>query len=155
MKTTKKYLSLLLIVLFSSCLTYGLEELPVYEEADVTNFKFEYRWADKQGTSDVLRVKPLNVGLTIDKEKQEIRCRITVPSVDNQGFTESERAKVSLDNIAGFSSISTAATIRPIGNAPVLGKPGDFSQSDMKYEVVAADQKTKKVWTLIIESFDK
>ena len=39
-------LSLFLMTMISSCLKAGLEELPAYEDADITNFKFEYRWFD-------------------------------------------------------------------------------------------------------------
>lgn len=155
MKTIRILFLLIIMATLGSCLTSGLDELPVYEEAEVTNFKFEYRWAAKEGISDILMVKPLNVDLSINKEKQEVRCKITLPGADSQSFTEAVRNQVSLSNIVGFCSISTAATIHPVGNAPVLGKPGDYSQQLMQYEVIAADKKTKKTWTLIIESFEK
>lgn len=154
----KNYIFLLAIIIlpfFTSCLTAGLEELPVYEDAEITNFRFEYRWSQKEGTSDVLKVKPLTVNATINKDKQEVICRITVPSTDSQGFTEAIRNQVSLSNIVGFCTISTAATIHPLGTSPALGKPADFSQSNMSYEVIAADKKTKKTWKLVIESFNK
>lgn len=140
---------------FTSCLTAGLEDLPVYTDADVTNFRFEYRWSEKEGTSDRLRVKPLTVNLTINKEKQEVICNIIVPATDSQGFTDAIRSQVSLHNIVGFCTISTAATINPIGASPSLGKPADFSQNNMSYEVIAADRTTKKTWKLVIESFNK
>ncbi len=155
MKTIKISTTLFILFILSSCLTAGLEDLPVYEEAEITNFKFEYRWAEKEGISDVLRVKPLNTELSINGDKQEVRCKIIVPPADAQRFTETVRNNVMIDNIVGYASISTAASIKPLGNAPVLGIPGDFSQQTMHYEVIAADQKTKKTWSLIIESFDK
>jgi hypothetical protein len=157
-KKMKAYRFLFLLILFpffTSCLTTGLEELPVYKDAEITNFKFEYRWSEKEGTSDLLKVKPLTVNLAINKEKQEIVCKITVPQADSQGFTEAVRDNVSLNNIVGFCTISTAATIAPIGTSPALGKPADFSQPNMSYEVIAADKTTKKTWKLIIESFSK
>lgn len=155
MKTIRILFAFFLLISLSSCLTAGLDELPVYEEAEVTNFKFEYRWAEKEGTSDVMRVKTLNVETTINKESQEIRCKLTVPSADAQRFTESVRAGMDLSNIVGYASISTAATIKPLGNSPMLGVPGDFSQPSMQYEVTAADGKTKKSWNLFIDSFVK
>lgn len=154
MKNFKIIIGILVTTLMSSCLTMGLEDLPVYSDADITNFKFEYRWAAKEGTSDVLRVKVLNVDLDVNKDKKEVTCSITVPPADSQ-FSADIREKVSLNNLIGYSSISTAATIHPLGNSPALGKPGDFSISDMQYEVVAADRKTKQIWKLIIKSFDK
>ena len=68
-------------------------------------------------------------------------------------FTTAEKASVSLNNIVGYASISTAATIYPIDNAPRLGQRSDFSQKTYEYEVVAADGVTRKVWTLIIKDF--
>lgn len=46
-----------------------------------------------------------------------------------------------------MASISTAAKIIPIGDAPVLGKWGDFSK-ERKYKVVAADGKTNIEYTI-------
>lgn len=154
MKQVKIYFLIAFTAIFSSCLTAGLDELPVYTDAEITNFKFEYRWAVKEGSSDALRVKPLSVKLDIDKEKHEIICNITVPPAD-ASFTEEIRSKVELNNIIGYASISTASTIKPLGNSPKLGKFGDYGQSDISYEVIAADNKTKKTWKLIIKSFIK
>lgn len=47
------------MVSFSSCLTSGLEDLPEYDEANITNFKFEYRWFDDD--ENKMCVKQLNV----------------------------------------------------------------------------------------------
>lgn len=65
-------------------------------------------------------------------------------------FTSEIRDKVTLSNLNAYCTISTAATITPIGDTPVLGKIGDFSKSDMQYEVVAADGKTKKPGNLLL-----
>ena len=34
-------------------------------------------------------------------------------------------------------------------------KIGDFSKSDMQYEVIAADGNTTKTWKLVIDGFNK
>ena len=47
-------------------------------------------------------------------------------------------AKDGLSNLWVYVSISDAATVAPLDNSPVLGKPGDFS-SDRTYRVTAAD----------------
>lgn len=137
-----------------SCLTSGLDPLPAYEDADITNFKFEHRWSIKEGTSDKLQVKEMTVDLSIDKEKNVVSAKITVPPA-GEGFLQNEREKVSLKSIVGYCSLSTAARIEPIGSAPRLGVPGDFSQSPMTYKVTAADGKTVKEWKLIITEFKK
>lgn len=149
-----KYVLLLFTCLsFSSCLTSGLDELPAYEDADIKDFTFEYRWMVKEGSSEKLRVQKLNTEVTLG-ENNTVTCQITVPAA-NDVFTQDIRSQVTLSNLNAYCTISTAATITPIGDTPVLGKIGDFSKSDMQYEVVAADGKTRKVWKLVISNFKK
>lgn len=150
-----KYVMLFFACLtFSSCLKSGLEDLPSYEDADIKAFTFEYRWMVKEGESEKLRVQKMDVDVNIDDANTTVTCNITVPEV-NGVFTSEIRDKVTLSNLNAYCTISTAATITPIGDTPVLGKIGDFSKSDMQYEVVAADGKTKKTWKLIIDGFNK
>lgn len=150
-----KYVMLFFACLtFSSCLKSGLEDLPSYEDADIKAFTFEYRWMVKEGESEKLRVQKMDVDVNIDDTNTTVTCNITVPEV-NGVFTSEIRDKVTLSNLNAYCTISTAATITPIGDTPVLGKIGDFSKSDMQYEVVAADGKTKKNWKLIIGGFNK
>lgn len=148
-----KYVILAAIGLFylSSCLTAGLDDdLPTYDEAEVLSFNFEYRWSVTEGTSEKLQVITLDTATTIDDGT--IYCKITVPGTTT-AFTAEEKAKVTLNNIVGYCSISTAATIKPLGNSPVLGIIGDFSQSGISYQVTSADGKNKKIWNLVIEDF--
>ena len=154
MKFLKYLLLLFATVSFSSCLEGGLDDLPVYDEANIKGIKFEYRWMVKEGTGEKLSVKSLNTSYDINEEASTVTCNITVPAAGGQ-FTEEVRDKVSLKNLNAFCTISTAATMKPLGSAPVLGKIGDFSQQNMEYEVTAADGKTKKVWKLVIASFNK
>lgn len=150
-----KYILLFFVCLsFSSCLTSGLEDLPSYEDADVKAFTFEYRWMIKEGESEKLRVQKMDTDVKIDVDNMTVTCTITVPAV-NGAFTRDVRDKVALSNLNAYCTISTAATITPVGDTPVLGKIGDFTKSDMQYEVVAADGKTKKIWKLIIGGFNK
>ena len=154
MKFLKYLLLLFATVSFSSCLEGGLDDLPVYDEANIKSIKFEYRWMVKEGTGEKLAVKSLPTRYDIDEGASTITCDITVPEASGI-FTEAVRSNVSLKNLNAFCSISTAATMKPLGSAPVLGKIGDFSQQNMEYEVTAADGKTKKVWKLIISGFHK
>ena len=144
-----------LCICLSSCLTAGLDDdLPVYTEAEVTAFNFEYRWTIQEGISEKLQVKTLTAQTKINQAEGLIECAITVHKVSGT-FTEEVRNQVSLSKLIGYATISTAASIAPVGSAPVLGKVGDFSQSDMVYEVTAADNKNKKQWRLVITSFTK
>lgn len=154
MKYLKYILLLFACLSFSSCLESGLDDLPSYEEADIKAFTFEYRWMVKEGTSEKLRVQKMSTDVDINIDNATVTCTITVPNV-NGAFTQEIRDKVSLSNLNAYCTISTAATITPLEDAPVLGKIGDFSKSNMQYEVVAADGKNKKTWKLVIAGFNK
>lgn len=145
---------LMLVLLLSSCLKSGLDELPAFEDAEVTNFNFEYRWIDNSNDFGQLRVVQLEVVSTISEGNRSIECSLTVPP-ENGDFTAAIRNQVELSNLVGYADISVAAILKPMGNSPELGIPGDFSQSGLEYEVLAADGKTKKVWTLNITNFIK
>lgn len=140
---------MLLVCMVSSCLKAGLDDLPTYGDAEITNLNFEYRWWDESGKQ--MRVKTL----TTNKEITDnvITCTITVPAASGT-FTESIRNAVSLSNIVGYVDLSTAARIKPQGDAPALGAPADFSQREYTYLVTAGDGTTKE-WTIKITDFKK
>ena len=74
MKTLYRYLALaLLIVLNTSCLKSGLDELETYDQNDITNIRFEYRWWDE--TAQRLRVIEMAVTKTIDTKAKKVECR--------------------------------------------------------------------------------
>lgn len=141
----------------SSCLEAGLDDLETYSDADITAINFEYRWAISENANDPwagekLQVKTLSTSASFNDGV--IECEITVPTASGS-FTEAERAKVSLNSLNAYVTISPGATIKPIGNAPVLGELGNFTQSDITYQVISADKKNRKVWKLVIKSFNK
>lgn len=148
---------IMVIVSFLSCLESGLDDVDTYSETKVTAINFEYRWMVPENPNDPwagekLQVKTLTTKATITDGR--IECEITVPAASGT-FTEEERAKVSLQNLSAYMTISPGATIRPNGSAPALGKRGDFSQSNMSYNVIAADNKNKQDWALVITAFNK
>ncbi|MRT91991.1 hypothetical protein EMN46_03415 [Ancylomarina sp. 16SWW S1-10-2] len=145
---------------FTSCLKSGLDDLPVYEEANIESFKFEYRWMIDNVGNDQLKVYSMNVSSIIDTVANTVDCIVKVPDATNVGakptndFPIATRAEVSLSNLVGFCSISTAATMEPVGDAPVLGAIADYSAGPFEYEVTAADG-TTKIWTVTISEFIK
>lgn len=142
------YVSLLLLSL-TSCIDSGLEELPVYNEAEMTSFNLEHRYLLPNANGvEHLVVVGLTSTSVIDKEAGTITVTATVPS-PNSTFTQTERKKVSLQSIVGYSKLSPAAKIEPLEGSPVLGVIGDFS-SIRKYKVTGADGKTTKIWTVKI-----
>lgn len=145
------------ILSFSSCLESGLDELETYSEANITAINFEYRWAVAENANDTwagekLQVKTLSTSATYGDGT--IECTLKVPAASGT-FTEAVRGQVALSNLNAYVTISPGSTIKPIGNSPVLGELGDFTQSDISYEVISADKKTKKVWKIVIKSFEK
>lgn len=139
----------------TSCLKGGLEDLPEYEEAEILGIqRVEYRYygddvSNIDGENLVEKVA-LNVTTTI--EGSIVSINVTVPEAD-VSFTEEERSKVSLTNLAVMASISTAARVTPLDGAPKLGIPGDWSKPN-KYLVTAANGNEKE-WTIQIVSLNK
>lgn len=152
----KKILIIIIVFIapffFSSCLESGLDELPAYSDADISSFKFEYRWYNEANVGNLV-VTQMKVATKIDKENQKISCEITVPNVSNTLPAE-QREKLSLKNLVGYCDVSTAAIVSPVGDSPTLGKIGDFSGKNLQYKVTAADG-SSKVWTLEITKFTK
>lgn len=153
----KSTLFLLSVLMFSSCLTGNLEDLPSFDEAEITDVKFDFRykdvndeWLDGEPTVKVVVLSVQNK--VIDSEAGTITCTISVPAADGP-FTETIRNGVVLTSIVGKFNLSTAAAIAPMEGAPKLGVPGDFSAA-RKYKVTAANG-TTKVWTVHVTGLTK
>jgi hypothetical protein len=158
MKRTASLLPLWLAAcLLTSCLTAGLEELPAFEEAEITDVNFEYRykdpgsvWIDGEQT-----VKWINLPVqnrVIDSGAGTVTCTLQVPAADG-AFTEAIRGQVALNSLAGKFYLSAAARIEPLEGAPTLGAPGDFS-APRKYKVTAANG-TSKTWTVHVTALNR
>lgn len=159
-KITLKFVGLIFcsLTLLTSCLKAGLDELPTFTDADITNIYFEYRYQDPTDLWDdgSAKVKFVNLTVapkTIDVAAATVTVGITVPAASGS-FTAAERAKVALTNIICTANISTAAKVEPLEGAPRPGTPGDFS-APRKYQVTAADGITKKTWTITITALNK
>ena len=136
---------------FGSCLKSGLDDLPAHEDADITDCYLEYRFSytrpADQGTQ-VRTVRMTTVNKTIDAQASTVNVSVQTPGTD-QYFTDEEKAKVSLANIAVYCYLSNTAKIEPLDGAPVLGTNGNYT-SPVKYKVTAADGKTSKTWTISV-----
>lgn len=153
MKTLCNYLILVLLVINNtSCLRAGLDELETFDQNDITNVRFEYRWWEESNKR--MRVREMEVDKTIDNEKKEIHCSIHVPEAD-ANFTANIREQVSLQTLAINVDASTAVRISPVGNAPQMGGgPADFSAKEFTYKVVAGNGDVAS-WTIFISDFSK
>lgn len=142
----------ILVILNTSCLKSGLDELEAYDLNDITNVRFEYRWWDE--SDQRMRIMEMNVDKNIDKSKKEISCNISVPEA-TKTFTSDIRGQVSLSKLAINVDASTASRISPVGNAPVMGTfPGDFSAKEFTYKVTAGNGDAVN-WTIKIIDFRK
>ncbi|MBJ6369598.1 DUF5018-related domain-containing protein [Snuella sedimenti] len=150
MKKSIYILFALVAIIFTSCLKADLEELPVFEEAEILTFDLEHRYIDKNANGvESMKFKYLTKNdLVIDSLSATITLNPTVPAPSGS-FTQEIRREVSLSNIAVSVRISPAATIEPLDGAPTLGVPGDYTVP-RKYRVTAADDKTSRDWTINI-----
>lgn len=139
----KKYFALgcLLMIagMFQSCLKRGLKDLPVFKDAKIDRFDFEYRWNDN-GTFRVVRLTTT----TPVVNGNNMTVTTTVPAASGS-FTTAVRDQVTAGNITGMCNISTAATIQPASGSPALGVPGNYGKP-VAYQVTAADGKTTITW---------
>lgn len=154
-----KYINLfvaMLLLTCTSCLKSGLEDLPEFEEAEISGVqKVEYRYYDKNDISVVDGlpvVKYVSLNQTNKVEGNTLSIEVTVPAASGS-FTEAERAAVSTSNIAVMVTISTAARLAPVGGAPKLGVPGDWSKPN-KYIVTAANGNQKE-WIIQVTKLIK
>lgn len=134
----------------SSCLESGLEDLDTYSNCDVTSGEVYWRYygdavIPASGEKQVKQVR-----LASAKIQDADNCTFTIQYVLGN-IPEAERANFTQSKAVVALTISTASTIKPIGDAPTLGVPGDWSKSN-QYEVTAADG-TKKTWTIIVEPY--
>ena len=145
--------ALLLVVMATSCLDSNLESLDTYEGNDITGVSgvyHRYYGTDIIPGSGEVKVHQvsLNYGaFKVNKEENSCTFECSLPS----NFPAAERPNFRMSNVVVILNISTAAVIKPIEGAPVLGKPGDWSKPN-KYEVMAANGE-KKIW--IVEAVEK
>lgn len=156
MKTIKNILIVLCVILsMTSCLHAGLDDIEEYKGNDITAVsRVEYRYISDEispasGQDLVKNVTLGYSGCVIDTKSAIVDIPITVPS----NFPESELPNLSASELVVVVTISTAARIEPIGNAPALGVPGDWSKPN-QYKVTAADGSSKN-WTITINGLDQ
>lgn len=149
-----KWLFLLLCLPFMTACDW--EDLPVYEEAEISAVQFYYRWASdsKDPITDEPIVKELQLSTSsnVNKETATIEATVTVPAASNS-FPASVREGVTVNKLWGQVTVSTAARITPIDGAAALGTPDDWSK-ERKFVVKAANG-TTKTWTIKIVNFNK
>lgn len=143
------FLSLLVILFFlSSCLDGNLEELDTYTGCEITSIQgVYYRYYSTETIPASGEQAVQQISLTVSNTESEselgtLNFTVSIPS----NFPESERGNVSSSGLVVVVNLSAAALIKPVGDAPTLGVPGDWSKPN-QYKVTAANG-DEKVWTL-------
>mgnify|MGYP001774327918 CR=1 FL=1 len=153
----KKILFLLLgcMLMFTSCLKSGLDEIENSSLCAVSSVTMEYRWISQNANGyDQLSRQQLTLSNNVPDENNEIHFAVTVPAASSN-FPEDIRNVVELDGLYMVMVISPAAKIAPVGDAPVLGMPGHYEiGTPYQYEVTAANG-DKAIYTVVIEDFIK
>lgn len=154
MKNIIYSLIVLCTLMLSSCLTSGLEELPLYEDAEITSVtavKYRYISDEKSPSSGEFIVKEVDLSFepSINEENGVVKIDVSLPT----NFPQSEIDKVNNSNLLVVINISTAARIFPIEGAPKLGIPGNWEKPN-RYKVLAANG-TEKQWTIEVSKLNK
>lgn len=153
-KYIKMLIALVAIVPFMTSCDWN--ELPAYEEAEITGVQFHYRWASdsKDAITGEPIVKEIQLGskATINAETGVIEVEVTVPAASSN-FPESARAEASQSKLWAQVSLSTAARLFPNAGSAALGTPDDWTK-EHTYNVVAANGNTKQ-WTIRVTKFTK
>lgn len=152
--STLKWVFLLICMpLLTAC---SWEDLPSYEEAEISAVQLYHRWAstDKDPITGepVVKEKRLNCQSTVDSENGVISVSVSVPDAGGDFSTE-VRNQVTLSKLWGQVTVSTAARITPVEGTANLGTPDDWTK-ERKFSVKAANGNTK-IWTIKIVSFNK
>lgn len=143
--------ALLLAVVSTSCLDSDLEDLESYSGCDITSGQIYYRYYDKTSTlpgSGEVQVKQVRLARAVESDTEN---NIFTIAYVTGNVPDSEKANFTQSNVVIVVDISPAATIKPIGDSPQLGVPGDWSSSH-QYEVTAANG-DKKTWTIVVEPY--
>lgn len=136
--------------LMTSCLERNFVELDTYNGCNITSIQgvyYRYKLDTKlpgSGENQVAQSTLQVSNAKYDTASGACTCDATLPS----NFPESQKGAISANNLVVVLNISTAAVIKPVGSAPALGTPGDWSKAN-QYEVIAADG-TKKTWTVTV-----
>lgn len=154
----------IIVLSLSSCLYHDLEDLVNSSDKEMTNVEYSYRFlyndTIKKGTineeiqkdrvCEVIFNKQVEVldtdgvkgfKTTLSYDLNSVQKGGPSGSVTKEMLYDMFKEKITEDGLTSlwvYVSISDAATLTPLDNAPKLGTPGDYSQK-RSYRVTAAD----------------
>lgn len=143
------------MLMFTSCLKSGLDEIENSSLCAVSSVTMEYRWITQNANGyDQMSRQQLTLSNNAPDENNEIHFVVEVPAA-SATFPEDIRNVVELDGLYMIMVISPAAKVVPLEDAPVLGVPGNYEiGKSYKYQVTAANGDTA-IYTVVIEDFVK
>ena len=153
---TKGFLPLCLFTLLplmTSCLESGLDDIENSDLCQLSTITMEYRWMTQNANGyEQMARQQTTLSSNAPDENNEIHVTVTVPPMSNT-FPRDIRKTVTLDGLYLTSTISASAKIQPLGNAPVMGKPGHFEVGQTyQYLVTAANGQTA-TYSITIDGF--
>lgn len=158
------FIGLATVLATSSCLKHGYEELENSSEKALTAVNYSYRFL----YNDTIQKGTAGQEILLNRVCDVVFSKVSTPITEGgaKGFsttiTHNENsvfkagpsgsvtkamlydqfkkliAKEQLSNLWVYVTISDVAKINPVKDAPVLGKPGDFSK-DHTYRVTASN----------------
>ena len=139
----------------NSCLHYDLEELPSFDEANITSITgVQYRYFSDAispvNGEKMVKYVTLKFSTTkIDPDNATCSFDVSAPS----SFPADRLSDLGMDKLVVIVQLSTAARCAPVGDSPAFGVPGDWTKPN-KYTITAADG-TTKVWTVTVNKLTK
>lgn len=101
-----KWLLLLVCIPFMGACDW--EDLPAYEEAEISAVQFYYRWPgdtkDPVTGEPIVKEKQMTTNSDVNSEEATIEATVTVPAVSGD-FNESVRAQISQNKLWGQVTI--------------------------------------------------
>lgn len=148
----KIYLAILFMIplLMTSCLKSDLDDIEVYQDAEITGIRGLYYYYNAGETATGYEIfdwgNISRSGVNIDSDAATVTVEKATPAAAK--IAEFDQKKVVM-----YLNISTAATIEPVDGSAILGVEADWTAGKAnKYKVTAADG-TAKIWTVTIQNY--
>lgn len=157
MKMIKKISWLVSILTFLSLGSCSWEDLPAYDQANIDNIYFYYRYNDPTAKDAItgepmVRNVQLSVSSNIDADAGTVN--VTVNATNQQANLPAEvYSAISLNNLVCAVQVSTAARVTKADNHRDLGLPDDWT-SPHSFVLTAANGTTKN-WTITVTALNK
>lgn len=147
--------ALMLAVFSTSCLDSNLEDLGLLSDCEITGVETHYRYIDENskipasGEPKVIQIRTAAYDRTYVTDKDDPTKGVCTIKYANSRIPADQLPNFKQSELVMTVTISTGATIRPIGDSPKLGVVADWTVPH-DYEVIAADG-TVKTWTIIAQ----